>query len=201
MIYLAGEEGVRHDPAKAAKWFRRAAVQGHASAQTMLADAHREGDGVEQDFEEAARWYREAARGGHIDAPLYLGMMYADMLADMDDDPEAESYLEIAAAAGHEPAQHMLAVLRGEDDFENLDPEEQREIAEENLKEAWAGDVEAQYFIGLAYHSGTGCRGTTPRRSAGTRRRPGRGTRRRRTTWASCTRMAKASPGRIRCRR
>ena len=81
--------------------------------------------------------------------------MYADLLADMDDDPEAEGRLADAAAAGYPPAQHLMAALRGEtdgfDDFDiegfgidDLDPEVAREFVEDELKEAWRGDPEAQ---------------------------------------------------------
>ena len=84
-------------------------------------------------------------------------MMYADLLADMDDDPEAEGRLADAAAAGYPPAQHLMAALRGEPDgFDDLDPEVAREFVEDELKEAWRGDPEAQNNLAVCYASGDG---------------------------------------------
>lgn len=57
-MYLTGQGGVAHDDAKAARWLRAAAEQGHTGAQTILAEMYRDGDGVEMDLEEAARWLR-----------------------------------------------------------------------------------------------------------------------------------------------
>ena len=155
-MYWIGEGGLKSDAAKAARWFRAAAEQGHTDAQMLLAELCHEGDGVEQDFEEAAKWLRAAAEAGDADALVLLGMMYADFEADMDEDPEGESRLEVAAAAGHKPARYLLIALRGEDEFAEPDPEEFREIAEVTLREAWRGDPDAQFFAAFAYHKGLG---------------------------------------------
>ncbi len=48
-----------------ARWFRLAAVQGHADAQFNLGHMFENGQGVTQDRAEAARWYRMAAAQGH----------------------------------------------------------------------------------------------------------------------------------------
>ena len=46
---------------KAVQWVRKAAEQGHASAQYSLAQCYQDGHGVAQDYREAVEWYRKAA--------------------------------------------------------------------------------------------------------------------------------------------
>ena len=52
-----------HDAAEAVKWFRKAAEQGNASAQSNLGVMYAEGRGVPQDDAEAVKWYRRGAAG------------------------------------------------------------------------------------------------------------------------------------------
>ena len=61
-----------------AKWFRLAAEQGDASAQTNLGLMYEQGDGVPQDDAEAAKWYRLAAEKGEARAQNNLAGMYYD---------------------------------------------------------------------------------------------------------------------------
>ena len=49
------------DPAKAAYWYGKAALQGHAWAQCNLASCYEYGFGVEKDMVQAAYWYGKAA--------------------------------------------------------------------------------------------------------------------------------------------
>ena len=65
------------DDAEAARWYRLAAEQGHAAAQSRLGDFHEFGYGVSQDYAEAVRWHRSAAEQGDADAQFNLGVMYA----------------------------------------------------------------------------------------------------------------------------
>jgi len=44
-----------------ARWFHKAADQGHASAQSALGSMYSRGQGVPHDYGEAIRWYRKAA--------------------------------------------------------------------------------------------------------------------------------------------
>jgi TPR repeat protein len=48
----------------AAKWYRKAAEQGHARAQTNLALMYEDGEGVPQNRQEAIRWFKKAAAQG-----------------------------------------------------------------------------------------------------------------------------------------
>ena len=57
--------GVEQSYAEAAKWFRKAAEQGHAEAQYNLGYCYYNGYGVERSYEEAAECYRKAAEQGY----------------------------------------------------------------------------------------------------------------------------------------
>jgi TPR repeat protein len=53
---------------EAAKWFRKAADQGHAAAQNNLGWMYQNGRGVPQGHSEAVKWYHKAAAQGHAAA-------------------------------------------------------------------------------------------------------------------------------------
>ena len=74
-MYYIGE-GVPQDYAEAVKWYRLAADQGEASAQSDLGFMYAYGTGVPQDYAEAVKWYRLAAAQGEADAQYNLGLMY-----------------------------------------------------------------------------------------------------------------------------
>lgn len=64
------------DQVEAVKWYRKAAEQGHASAQINLGVCYVNGDGVEKDQVEAVKWYRKAAEQGDESALIKLGICY-----------------------------------------------------------------------------------------------------------------------------
>lgn len=65
-------DGVEQSDAEAAKWFRKAADQGHADAQYQLGVMCQNGWGVAKDEGEAQRWFRQAANQGHAQAQAKL---------------------------------------------------------------------------------------------------------------------------------
>jgi len=67
---------VKQDHAEAARWYRKAAEQGHADAQYNLGVMYENGQGVRQDHAESVRWYRKAAEQGHAEPQYNLGVMY-----------------------------------------------------------------------------------------------------------------------------
>ena len=69
----ANGEGVVEDDAEAARWYRLAADQGHAIAQSNLGVMYANGEGVVEDDAEAARWYRLAADQGLAGGQNNLG--------------------------------------------------------------------------------------------------------------------------------
>src|SRR5271165_1671390 len=72
----ANGEGVVQDYAEAAKWYRKAAEQGYAQAQSALGFMYNTGQGVQQDFAEAVKWFRNAAEQGDAFGQSNLGFMY-----------------------------------------------------------------------------------------------------------------------------
>ena len=59
------------------RWYRKAADQGHATAQSNLGVMYATGRGVLKDYAEVGRWFRLAAEQGDADAQYGLGVMYA----------------------------------------------------------------------------------------------------------------------------
>jgi TPR repeat protein len=57
---------VSRDDTKAAKYFRRAAVQGHAKAQYNLGILYQLGRGVPRDLERASYWFDRAKANGIV---------------------------------------------------------------------------------------------------------------------------------------
>jgi hypothetical protein len=74
-MYEAGR-GVTKDEAEAAKWYRKAAEQGHVTAQLNLGILFERGLGVAQDYAEAARWYTKAAEQENADAQYKIAVLY-----------------------------------------------------------------------------------------------------------------------------
>ena len=66
------------DDQQAVAWYRKAAEQGHASAQFNLGNMYANGRGVPQDRQQALAWYRKAAEQGDASAQYNLGLMYAN---------------------------------------------------------------------------------------------------------------------------
>ena len=77
---LRSSRGVPQDDAEVVKWYRLAAEQGHASAQSNLGYMYENGQGVPQDYAEAVKRYRKAAEQGHVFAQANLGVMYREGL-------------------------------------------------------------------------------------------------------------------------
>src|SRR4029453_5701706 len=74
-LYESGDV-LPEDPAEAARWYRRAANEGHAGAQTNLAMMYFEGHGVLRDVRQAILWYERAADPGAAIARFSLGSIY-----------------------------------------------------------------------------------------------------------------------------
>lgn len=56
--------GITQDNAEAARWYKRAAAQGSASAQYNLGVMHTNGEGVIQDYVQAHMWFNLSAASG-----------------------------------------------------------------------------------------------------------------------------------------
>ena len=105
-------EGVPQDYAEAALWYRRAAEQGRAVAQSNLGSMHYYGDGVPQDHAEAARWFRGAAEQGYAEAQLNLGLMHYHGEGVPQDYVLAYAWLNLAEMSGDEAAPGVLEAAK-----------------------------------------------------------------------------------------
>jgi len=79
VLALMFEDGVRlsPNPGEALNWYRAAANEGSAGAQTRLAHAYRDGSlGLSKDLREAVTWYRKAADQAAPTAQYELGRAY-----------------------------------------------------------------------------------------------------------------------------
>ncbi len=133
---------------EAIAWYRRAAEQGHATAQCAIGVAYRQGRGVERDEQQAREWLERAAAQGDGRAlwqqALLLAAGAGDQVAVLLD---ALQRCEQAAAGRFLPAQATLGLLcaRLNRHAEALRWWEQA---------AQHGDVEALYNLGLALADG-----------------------------------------------
>ena len=69
---------MEQDHREAYRWYRRAADQGDADAQSALGLMYKMGLGVERSDAEACRLFRLAANQGNALAQLNLGAMYGE---------------------------------------------------------------------------------------------------------------------------
>jgi len=92
-----GGRGPEIDRIEAAKWWRKAAEQGHADAQYSLGGMR----GVSN--AESAKWYRKAAEQGHKAAQQSLGYMYEKGEGVPQDKAEARKWFRKANAARFSP--------------------------------------------------------------------------------------------------
>ena len=75
--------GVPENDAEAVKWFRKAAVQGNAKAQTNLGIMYVVGIGVPEDYVKAHMWFSLTKAQGNKDASDYLDIVKELMTLNM----------------------------------------------------------------------------------------------------------------------
>jgi localization factor PodJL len=106
--YLDGTAG-EANPAEAAKWYRKAALQELPPAQYRLATLFERGAGVEQSATMAKHWYEKAAMQGNIKAMHNLGVLLAQ--GNPPDHNGAARWFAAAASRGVKDSQYNLALL------------------------------------------------------------------------------------------
>lgn len=99
------------DEQQAVDWYRKAAEQGDADAQYILAQMYFDGRGVPQDDRLAEAWYRKAAQQGYASAQVNLGLMHVTGRGVSKDDHQAVVWLRKAADQGNAYGQHGLGLL------------------------------------------------------------------------------------------
>ena len=97
--------------AVALKWYRMAAEQGDADAQTDLGIMYDNGFGVPQDYAAALKWYRKAAEQGYAEAQHNLGDMYANSYGVTQDYVQAHMWFNLAAAQDNETARENRDIV------------------------------------------------------------------------------------------
>ena len=93
---------------EAVKWYRKAAEQGHADAQSDLGHAYSDGKGVPKDEKEAAKWYKKAAEQDFSGAQCMLGYAYYHGKGVPEDKKEAVKWFNKAADQEEYFAQYFL---------------------------------------------------------------------------------------------
>ena len=101
--------GVPQDKAEAAKWYRKAAENGDATARSMLGYMYETGEGAPKDPAKAVEWYRKAAERGDAYAQNSLGAMYGAGEGVAQDDAEAAKCYRKAAEQGDTGGMNGLA--------------------------------------------------------------------------------------------
>jgi len=95
---------------EAAKWYGKAAGNGHGEAAYYLGNLYAAGSiELKQDYELALKWYRKADSLGNIDALNNLGYLHDEGLGTRRDQAKALDYYTRAAEAGHAGAQMNLS--------------------------------------------------------------------------------------------
>ena len=103
-------DGVDRDPEEAVKWFRKAAEQGYAPAQSILGACYQRGDGVMKDPVKAVKWYKKSAEQGNAEAQYNLGLCYYNGEGVVKDPVEGIKWLRKSAERGLDYAQFNLGV-------------------------------------------------------------------------------------------
>jgi len=109
--YYLGRGGVEQDFVEAARWYRKLAAQGEASAQTTLGLMYARGWGLAPNLAEARRWWSLAAAQNDPGAQHNLGMVYLQGQGVARDLPQALHWFQRAAERGHVAAQRILGLM------------------------------------------------------------------------------------------
>ena len=133
--YRSGGIDVTQDYAAAMGWYRKAAEQGNANAQTGLASMYIYGEGVARDYAAAVSWYRKAAEQGHADAQNNLGAMYDIGTGVPQDYVQAHKWYNLAGAGAEVAGVRDQAIKNRDIVADKMQP---AQIAEaQRLASAW----------------------------------------------------------------
>lgn len=164
IMYYNGE-GTTVNKKKGCEWFLRGALAGDPGAQAGVGSCYYTGQGMEQDLPEALKWFSLAAIDGNQVAQFLLGDMYFYGQGVELNLALAKEWYEKSAAQGHKGAQKKLDKLKISWDK----PYQQLTLANSLEKvidgdayfisaanAAQAGDVKAQFTLGVTYFRGIG---------------------------------------------
>jgi TPR repeat protein len=145
--------GTSRDPAKAARWHRKAAEQGLARAQLLVGFDYANGYGMKPDNAQAFKWMRLAAEQGLAEAQLDLGLWLAKGMGVRPDAVEAVKWFRLAADQGLSGAEYALGKSYFEGDGV---PKNIVEGLRWTRRAAEEGYASAQNSLGLCYLKGEG---------------------------------------------
>ena len=109
-LYEYGQ-GVPQNYPEAAKWYYRAAEQGHSIAQHNLGVLYANGQGVPQDYLEAEKWWRRSAEQRFVPAQIKLGTLYYHGYGVAQDYATAYAWFNLGAAQGDSNGQENRTIL------------------------------------------------------------------------------------------
>ena len=95
--YFLGR-GVSQDPAEAANWYHKAAVQGHTHAMVSFGLCYYNGSGTSRDYSQAVKWFQKAAEQGNPCGQAMVGECYKDGTGLPRNDIQAYKWLSLAAS-------------------------------------------------------------------------------------------------------
>jgi uncharacterized protein len=156
MLGWAYEHGSANTPKnlqEAAKWYRKAADQGHAEAQYRYAYLLDKGSGVKKNPAEAAKWFRMAAEQGFAAAQVKIAQAYHEGRGVPKDYAKAVDWLEQAAENGDAWGQCLLGVMYRLGEGVAKNP---KEAFYWFRRAAMQGFALAQYDTAICYKTGTG---------------------------------------------
>jgi TPR repeat protein len=176
VMYYYGTGGVKKDRTQSAKWYRKAAIQGHSSAKFNLGKMYSTGSGVKKDSSLGAMWIRKAAKqeqlketnkaystsfemnligakNGKASSQYNIGQMYQFGNNVQQDHKEAIRWYKAAAAQGDSSAQVSLGGCY--DNGIGVEQDKQMAITW-FFKAANQGHPAAQYNLGIKYFKGEG---------------------------------------------
>lgn len=113
--------GLILDKSKAAKWFKKAAEQGHANAQYVLGTQYFKGEGVEEDIIESIYWIKKAALQEHPEACYWLAELFRNGEFVQEDSSQAMHWYKKAIELGHIESINKFAILLFELDRDDLE--------------------------------------------------------------------------------
>jgi len=111
-LHRSGGGGLKRDYAQAAAFYRLAAAQGLAEAQSDLGHLYDNGEVVAQDYAEALRWFQLAAAQGFPAALYWVAVYHENGYGVAADVAEAIRWYRRAQAAGNAAAAGKLRKLR-----------------------------------------------------------------------------------------
>lgn len=143
-LMIANGNGVAADPAAAAAWLEKSAVQGYGRAQNALGELYFYGRGVSTDYERAREWFQKAANQGLAAAQRNLAHYY--LIQGRAGYPKAVFWLKKATSERDPLDELELATI-----YSWMGGDTRRKVMYWLRKAANHGVAEAQYQYGVMH--------------------------------------------------